>query len=199
MRSKINSRFFVVLSILCLMGLITVSFDAIPCQASVKGSEPPVFSLNVENVPVWKVFEDITKITGYEIILNNRWKDQSVTLGMTDVTLLEALKRILRSLNLSNYSLIIDEKYYTVKVYIFSSVYPTTPSYSSENLRRAEKNLEGDFNDGIPPSPPRSQWGVNKPAQSSNFKNREMKKINTPLGYAKDQDGIPPSPPRSEW
>jgi len=115
MRFKINFIIPVVLSLLFLAGLITISFGAIPCQASVKGSEPPVFSLNVKDQPLGKILKKISKATGYKITVNKEWTDFPVTASLRNVTVHEGLRRILGTLN---HSIISNDKEKTISVVI---------------------------------------------------------------------------------
>jgi len=115
MRSKINFIIPVVLSLLFLMGLITISFDAIPCRASVKGTEPPVFSLDVKNMPLKKIFKDILNTTGYQILFDKRWENERVTVKLDNVPLIKGLKQILKNAGIENYSLV--ERNRTLEIY----------------------------------------------------------------------------------
>ncbi|MBW1717553.1 MAG: hypothetical protein JRJ77_17340 [Deltaproteobacteria bacterium] len=115
MRSKINFRFPVVLSLLWLAGLITISFDAIPCWASGKGSEPPVFSLDVKNMPLKEIFKDILNTTGYQILFDKKWENERITVKLDNVPLIPGLKQILRNAGIENYSLV--ERNRTLEIY----------------------------------------------------------------------------------
>jgi len=97
------------------MGLITISFDAIPCWASVKGLEPPVFSLDVKNQPLGKVLEKVSKITGYEITVNAEGTDFPVTASFRNIDIYEGLRRILGTLN---HSIISNDKEKRISVVI---------------------------------------------------------------------------------
>jgi len=114
MRSKIKFIIPVVLSLLFLMGIVIVSFDPIPCRAS-KGSEPPVFSLDVKNMPLKKIFKEILKTTGYQILFDKRWENERVTVKLDNVPLIQGLKQILRNAGIENYSLV--ERNRTLEIY----------------------------------------------------------------------------------
>ena len=115
MRLRINFIIPVVLSLLFLMGLITISFYAIPCQASVKGSELPFFSLDVKDQPLGKVLEKVSRITGYKITVNKEGLDFPVTASLRNVSVYEGLRRILGSLN---HSIISNDKEKKISVVI---------------------------------------------------------------------------------
>jgi hypothetical protein len=117
MQFRINFIVPVMLSLLFLIGIATISFDTIPCRASVKGSEPPVFSLDVKNQPLGKVLEKVSKMTGYEITVNKEMSDFPVTASFKNVSLYEGLRRILGSLN---HSIISNDKEKTISVVIVS-------------------------------------------------------------------------------
>jgi predicted ribonuclease YlaK len=90
---------FIISVVLFLIGIVTISFDTIPCRASVKGSEPPVFSLDVKNQPLEKVLDKVSKMTGYEITVNKEVLDLPVTASFKNMSVYEGLRRILGSLN----------------------------------------------------------------------------------------------------
>ena len=67
--------------------------------ASEKRPEEVVFSIHATNEPIEKVLENISWASGYEIILKTGIKDLFVSIQLNNVTLQEAINRILRKYN----------------------------------------------------------------------------------------------------
>ena len=117
MRLRINFRFPVVLYLLFLMGTVTISFYAQRCGASVTCPESPVLSLDVKNMPLKEIFKEILNTTGYQILFDNKWENERITVKLDNEPLVQCLKKILKNAGIENYSLV--EKNRTLRVYTF--------------------------------------------------------------------------------
>ena len=122
MRLRIYFRFPVVFYLLFLIGTVAISFYAQRCWASVKCSDPPVFSLDVNNMPLKKIFKDILNTTGYKILFDKKWENERATVKLDNVPLIQCLKHILKNAGIENYSIV--EKNRTLEVYTFVSRFP---------------------------------------------------------------------------
>ncbi len=85
--------------LITLVGGIISTTLAITSFGSQKDAEVPVFSLNAKEEPLRNVLDKISKASGYEITLNEESGDQPVSVTLKNVTLDEALKRVLQDLN----------------------------------------------------------------------------------------------------
>ncbi len=79
-------------------GIISTGL-AITSPWSQKKSELPVFSLSAQEEPLRKVLEKISGASGYEIILDGDSGELPVSVTLKNVTLGEALKKVLADLN----------------------------------------------------------------------------------------------------
>jgi hypothetical protein len=86
--------------------------------ASEKRPEEVVFSIHATNEPIEKVLENISWASGYEIILKTGIKDLFVSIQLNNVTLQEAINRILRKYN---HIEVLDEREKRLELYILES------------------------------------------------------------------------------
>ncbi|MFO7554011.1 MAG: hypothetical protein R6W88_02290 [Desulfobacterales bacterium] len=93
------SRHYTALMILLLLAMLSLIFP-IPSSAgneSKAGDE--LISLKVKDEPLGNVLNKISVATGYDISLDDKWRNYRVTASLEEVSLHEGLKRILRNLN----------------------------------------------------------------------------------------------------
>ena len=104
------------------LALVFIGLGSLVCFhqafASEKRPEKVVFSIHATNEPIEKVIENISRASGYEIILKTEIKDLSVSIQLNNVTLHEAIKRILRKYN---HIEILDEREKKLELYILAS------------------------------------------------------------------------------
>ena len=81
------------LSILLLGAIAATSFDFTDKRES-KQEKIPVFSLDVEKMPLTEVCDLITDTTGYRISVAEAWRESLVSVHFTEVSLEEGLDRI---------------------------------------------------------------------------------------------------------
>jgi type II secretory pathway component GspD/PulD (secretin) len=88
--------------ILILLFLITGFLIRIPNHPLLAAEglpEEEVFSIRAANEPLREVLEKISKVSGYEIRFNTQLSDERVSLQLDNVTLNEALARVLQAYN----------------------------------------------------------------------------------------------------
>jgi hypothetical protein len=93
------------------------------CMAS-QGSVQAVFSLKADCEPLGQVLDKLTRSTGYQIIVPEKWKNSPVTLQLHNVPVERGLRAIFRSVGASSHALVIDEKEKTITVRVFGSEAP---------------------------------------------------------------------------
>jgi hypothetical protein len=79
---------------LSLLGICLLSFSSYPCWGATS-----TCSLQVINQPLGKVLKRLYELTGYEITVDEDWMSFPVTVKLTNLTLEQGLKRILRGLD----------------------------------------------------------------------------------------------------
>jgi hypothetical protein len=95
----IGRRVSVFTCVLLLFSVVLlVSFPALSFAGG-KVTEDVQFSLEVKDVALGRVFEEITGMTGYKILIDPRWEEISVSGSLKGVSLHEGLMRILNKYN----------------------------------------------------------------------------------------------------
>ncbi|MGD8520095.1 MAG: hypothetical protein PVF56_03030 [Desulfobacterales bacterium] len=64
-----------------------------------KSSFQEMITLNTENQPLAEVLEDVSRASGYELIIDENWDDLPITVKFDAIPLDQALKRILAKVN----------------------------------------------------------------------------------------------------
>jgi type II secretory pathway component GspD/PulD (secretin) len=67
--------------------------------AQAKSSFNEMITLDTENQPLAKVLEDVSQVTGYELVIDENWDDLPITVKFEAIPLEQALKRILAKVN----------------------------------------------------------------------------------------------------
>jgi type II secretory pathway component GspD/PulD (secretin) len=80
--------------------------------------EADVFSIAVTDEPLREVFKKISKASGYEIRFNAQFGGKSVNVRLDDVTLQEAIARVLQAYN---HVAVWDEKNKEIVLFIFNN------------------------------------------------------------------------------
>ena len=92
-------------------------------------------SLKLHNEPLGSICEQISKETGYEIQINDKWSDIPITANIEDDSVIDALNKILKSYN---HSLLVDEKQKIISVLFLSDRISTATSLSDSLSNNAE-------------------------------------------------------------
>ena len=135
MRPKKKSfNTFAVFILLFGVGILATNLFSMPSWAYETRSEPAVFSLDVKDEALKVVLGKITKLTGYTIRVNEKWADLPITASMQNVTIEEALKKIL-----DNYALIIENTQKYISIFICGPI----RSSNNKQVITLEKPGEG--------------------------------------------------------
>jgi type II secretory pathway component GspD/PulD (secretin) len=67
--------------------------------ASSQDSQKVVFSITAKNEPIRSVLDKIAKASGYEIVVKTELEDATISIELSDVTIDEAIPRILQKHN----------------------------------------------------------------------------------------------------
>ena len=110
---------FLILAFLSL--IFFVSFPINHAFASDKHLEKAVFSIRANNETLIKILEKISNASGYVIVVNTELGDTSLSIQLSNVTIHEAIKRILAKYN--HFSLW-DENKKRLDLYVFDSKGP---------------------------------------------------------------------------
>jgi len=78
--------------------------------------EKAFFSIRADNEPLREVFKKISEASGYEIRFNTQLADERVSLQLDNVTLSEALARVLQA---HNHMSLWDDANYIITLFIF--------------------------------------------------------------------------------
>lgn len=128
----ISNRHFIIDLALVFVALgFFVTFHC--ASASEKRPEEVVFSIHANNEPIEKVIENISRASGYKIILKTGIKDLFVTTHLNNTTLHEAINRIFKNYN---HIVILNEREKELELYILGS--KDIPVSISGNKRRFE-------------------------------------------------------------
>jgi hypothetical protein len=136
-RQHITLIIYLFLALLCLI-LPKLSAGG---HESNMGEE--LISLTVKDEPLGEVLYKVSVATGYDIVVDNKWRNYRVTASLEDVSLHKGLKRILRNLN----SAIIYVSNKKIRIIIYDKISPEKASSAPV--------AEGSF-DKTPASPPGS-------------------------------------------
>ena len=91
-----NKNYLILLS---LISGILILFSIQPSLAAEGLPEEDVFSIRAVNEPLRKVLKKISVASGYEIRFNTQLADERVSIQLDNVTLNEALARVLQAYN----------------------------------------------------------------------------------------------------
>jgi len=208
--------------IFCLFGIhIVFSHSA---AAYEELSVPCRFSLEADREPIKDLFNEITEITSINIdikgYLNN---NTSVSVNLTDVSLIDGIRRILQNAHIKNYALFFDEENKLLRIHIYSenvlsknntesgektqysttSLHPREKRYNNNSITETKSSnntyikIDPDFDyDKIPPSPPNKNSETDSETKGDNSNSY----VNDPGIIEKidkdfNFDDIPPSPP----
>jgi hypothetical protein len=115
-RSEIS---FLILAFLSL--IFFVSFPINHAFASDKRLEKAVFSIRANNETLIKILKKISNASGYVIVVNTELDNSPVSIQLSNVTVDEAIKRILQKYN---YLALWDENKKRLELYVFDSKTP---------------------------------------------------------------------------
>ena len=139
---------FVLVLLYFMMMLPTVTITHQSWGAAVS-PEAPVLTLNIKDEPLKTVIEKISKATGYQISINEKWSDFLVTASIKDVSLHESLRWILANLN---HAIIVNDIEKKLSIIIYGSRVP------AKIQKKADSDVRQvvDFRDleVIPPDKP---------------------------------------------
>jgi hypothetical protein len=86
------------------------------CWGSESGEEPAVFSLDVRDKSLREVVEEISKVTGYKILIDEKWEKFPITVKLRNMGVHEGFQRVLKEFN--HTLVIVDaEKKISIKIY----------------------------------------------------------------------------------
>lgn len=100
-----------------LAGLLSAALPAPPCRGSDRASADPTITLDVQHEPLRSVLGSISKTTRWKITAPDKWMDKPVTQRLTNVSLEEGLRFILRDAGVENLLLTYDEGKKTITVH----------------------------------------------------------------------------------
>jgi hypothetical protein len=109
--------------LLCFGVMIGINSIPVPCWGVDVGSKGPIFSLDSKDEPLSKVIEKISRATGYEITISEKWGDELITAKLDNVPLMRALREIIRKTGIKSYALI--EENGMLQVFIFDGKFPS--------------------------------------------------------------------------
>ena len=92
-----------------------------PSWGAAVSSEPPDITLNIKDEPLISVIEKISKATGYQIIINEKWSDFLVSASIKNVPLHDGLRGILSNLN---HAIIVNDIEKKLSIIIYGSPVP---------------------------------------------------------------------------
>lgn len=120
-RSKIGILLIMILSL----------FSGFPANNALsRESKENLFSIQAVNEPLREVLNKISKASGYEIRFNTQFSDDKISMQLKNVTLKEALARVLKSYN---HLSVWDDKKHIVKLLIFKN---NTPPAAMSGINR---------------------------------------------------------------
>jgi hypothetical protein len=98
-----------------------------------KSSFNEMITLNIENQPLAEVLDDVSKATGYELIIDENWDDLPITVKFDAIPLDQALKRILAKVN---HAIIYrNDRKVLIRIYEKDSTVSIHPGASTRNRR----------------------------------------------------------------
>lgn len=171
------------------------------CRASNNhntGTCLPVLSLKVQNKPLYSIIKEISEATGYDIKINERWKNAIVTATLSNVDIEEGLKIIFKKAGIKNHAFLMDVARKVIIIYTF----PETESGQRKDLRHV--GMCDPLKAETIPAPPEGILNLNRPEAKKT--NGGAEAIQPPskdilrARHAKDKswnesDGNIPSPP----
>jgi hypothetical protein len=176
MRGRLFS--YLVVFFLFWLGAISTILSPSPCLGSESGEELATFSLEADQQALGEVLQQISKTTGYEITIDPEYAKLPITASLKNVTVEEALRRILGKL--SRY-MVIDEAAKKISVRIVDAgVKKTTAIGSQEKSNPLDQEM-------IPPQEPGEQGITQRELEEIN-----KKQANIDRG---DLEVIPPQEP----
>lgn len=89
---RINIAFACLVILACLVGTTNA-------EASAKNNDPATISLTAEEVPLGEVLKIIADKSGYDIAINSPYAQLPIATSFQDLSLYEALRRVLGRLN----------------------------------------------------------------------------------------------------
>lgn len=127
---RVRTKFLLsVLSLLCALCLISGLCRASNNQNT--GACLPVFSLKVQKKPLRSIIKEISEATGYDIKINERWKNAIVTATLSNVDIEEGLKIISGKAGIKNHAFLVDVARKVIIIYTF----PETAIGQGKDLR----------------------------------------------------------------
>ena len=92
-----------------------------PCWGYSKEQESATISLNAENLPLGKICDQINKKTGYNILFDERYIKETITIKLENVTLSDGVKRIMQKLGIKSYAIVTDEVNHALEIYTYGN------------------------------------------------------------------------------
>jgi hypothetical protein len=113
------------LAVLWILGLVHVWLVlhalTLPLCWGADKDNSAVFSLAVNNEPLGEVLEKISKASGYQITVNEGWRNKTVSVRLENVTLEDGLKAVMEELGRPSHVLIYDKERKTIEIVLLTS------------------------------------------------------------------------------
>ena len=185
MSSKIKHHVFFRVFFILFFGVPFLTHStALPCWGNAKISEAAAISLDAKNLPLKQICQHISNMTGYEIFFNEQLIDEPITIKMENVTLIDALKKIMKKLGIKNLAIVTDEANHSLKIYTFDGEYSGTIATIKN---RGDVSVSSPSQSGLPGLTPAEVDAIKQEEHSRKQKNLHKDKIVTPPSW----DGKP--------
>jgi len=131
---SVFARYHIALTIILFLATLSLFLSMLSSAANETNAGDELISLTVKDEPLGDVLYKVSMATGYDISLDNKWRNYRVTASLEEIPLHKGLKRILRNLN----SIIIYVSSKKIKIII----YDKTASEEASDTPSAEKPLD---------------------------------------------------------
>jgi hypothetical protein len=151
-----RGRLFGYLTVFFLLGLggaISTIPGPTPCWGSESGEDPLVFSLAVRDKSLREVLEEISRTTGYKILVDEKWEKFPITVKLRDMGIHEGLQKVLKEFN---HALVIvdEEKKISIEIYDVSPdsrYFVTLPVGGKSNPPLQQQKINPHSPEMLPP------------------------------------------------
>jgi hypothetical protein len=106
---------------LCLLVGTLMWGNPLPCRAGDTGPKGRTFSLDMNKSPLDHALKQLSKVTGYEISVNEPWGNRLLTATLNNVTISKGLRRIIQTLGKLSYLIITYEESKRIEILIIPS------------------------------------------------------------------------------
>ena len=185
MSSKIKHHVFFRVFLILFFGVQFLTHsNALPCWGYAKIAETAAVSLDAKNLLLKQICQHISNVTGYEILFNEQFIDEPITIKMENVTLIDALKRIVKKLGIKNFAIVTDEVNHSLEIYTFDGEYSGTIATIKN---RGDVSVSPPSQSGLPDLTLAEVNAIKQEEHSWKQKNPHKDKIVTPRSW----DGKP--------